>query len=294
VRPSARGGLLYGLSAYTLWGFIPLYFHVLAAVSPWVILCHRIAWSALFLGLVISFRGEWHAIRPILRNRRNALFLSAGSVLIAVNWLIFIYAVGTRQVMEASLGYFINPLLSVALGMIFLRERLRAWQWVAVSIAAAAVANLAFRGSGFPWIAVSLAASFGFYGLVRKTLDINSLHGLLVETVLLVPAALATLAFVPAPAIPAATLGILSLSGIITAVPLLMFGAAVRRLKLSTMGFLQYVGPSLQLLVAVLLFREPLDRVKLASFALCWLGIAVYTADSILTRHPQPVADEPE
>ena len=294
TRPGARAGLLYGLGAYTLWGFIPLYFHVLGAVAPWIILCHRIAWSALFLGLVISVRGEWHAICPILCSRRNALFLSAGSALIAINWLIFIYAVNTRRVTEASLGYFINPLLSVALGMIFLRERLRAWQWVAVAIAGAAVTNLAFRGGGFPWIAVSLAASFGFYGLVRKILDINSLHGLLVETALLVPAALATLTFVPTPAVPAATLGILSLSGIVTAVPLLMFGAALRRLKLSTIGFLQYIGPSLQLLVAVILFHEPLDSVKLASFALCWLGIAVYTADSILTRHPQAVADEPE
>ena len=292
--PGARAGLLYGIGAYSLWGFIPLYFHVLAAVPPWIILCHRITWSALFLGLVISVRGEWRAIRPILGSRRNALFLSVGSALIATNWLIFIYAVSTRRVTEASLGYFINPLLSVALGMIFLRERLRAWQWVALAIAGAAVANLAFRGGGFPWIAVSLAASFGFYGLVRKTLDINSLHGLLVETALLVPAALAALAFIPTPAIPAATLGILSLSGIITAVPLLMFGAALRRLKLSTIGFLQYIGPSLQLLVAVVLFHEPLGRVKLASFALCWLGIAVYTADSILTRRPQPVADEPE
>ena len=290
----SRAGLLYGIGAYSAWGVFPLYFHALAAVSPWVVLCHRIAWSALFLALVVSVRGEWRAVRPILRSRRNVALLSAGSLLIALNWLIFIYAVGSRQVVETSLGYFINPLLSVALGMIFLRERLRGWQWVAVVIVGVAVANLAVRGAGFPWIAVSLACSFGFYGLVRKTVDINSLHGLLVETTLLVPAALAALAFVPARSIPAPTLGLLSLVGIITAVPLLMFGAALRRLKLSTIGFLQYIGPTGQLLVALVVFHEPLDRVKLASFALCWLGIAVYTADSILTRHPQPVADEPE
>ena len=149
------------------------------------------------------------------------------------------------------------------------------------------MANLAVRGSGFPWIAVSLACSFGFYGLVRKKVDVNSLHGLLVETTILFPVALAVLAKVPPHTIPHATLGILSLSGIITAVPLLMFGAALRRLQLSTIGFLQYIGPTLQLLVAIAVFHEPLDRVKLASFALCWLGIAVYTADSVLTRHPQ-------
>lgn len=289
-----RAGLFYGLGAYSMWGVFPLYFHALSEVSPGIILCHRIAWSVLFLGLVVSVRGEWDAIRPILRNRRNILLLSAGSVLIALNWLIFIYAVVSHQVVETSLGYFINPLLSVALGVIFLRERLRAWQWVAVLIAGVAVANLALRGTGFPWIAVSLAFTFGFYGLVRKTVDINSLHGLLVETALLFPVALAVLAFVPAPATPAVTLGILSLSGILTAVPLLMFGVALRRLKLSTIGFLQYIGPTGQLLVALVVFHEPMDRVKLTSFAVCWLGIAVYTADSLLRHQTQSVADEPE
>ena len=195
---------------------------------------------------------------------------------------------------ETSLGYFINPLLSIVLGLVFLRERLRGWQWLAVLIAALAVANLALRGTGFPWIAVSLACTFGFYGLVRKKVDINSLHGLLVETTILFPIALAQLAVVPIHAIPPATLGILSMSGILTAVPLLMFGAALRRLQLSTIGFLQYIGPTLQLLIAVAVFHEPLDHTKLTSFALCWLGIAIYTADSIFTRRPQVVADEPE
>ena len=178
--------------------------------------------------------------------------------------------------------------------MIFLGERLRTWQWLAVFIAGAAVANLALHGKTFPWVAVSLACSFGFYGLVRKKLDVNSLHGLLVETAILLPLALAVLAAVPTAPMPRHTLDILSLSGFITAVPLLMFGAALRRLRLSTVGFLQYIGPTLQFLVAVMVFHEPLDRSKLGSFALCWLGIAVYTTDSLLARHPQPVADEPE
>ena len=178
--------------------------------------------------------------------------------------------------------------------MIFLRERLRRWQWLAVLIACAAVVNLTLHGAALPWLAVSLAGTFGFYGLVRKTVDINSLHGLLVETAILFPLSVAVLAWVPASAVPRATLGILSLSGVLTAVPLLMFGAALRRLKLSTIGFLQYIGPTLQFLVAVLVLHEPLDRSKLGSFALCWVGIAVYTADSLLTRHPQEVADEPE
>ena len=290
----SRAGLGYGLAAYGIWGVFPLYFHLFSAISSWIVLCHRIFWSVLFLALVVSLRGEWPAIRPILRCRRTVLFLSAGGVLIALNWLIFIYAVGSNQVVETSLGYFINPLLSIVLGMVFLRERLRGWQWLAVLIAGAAVANLAWRGAGFPWIAVSAAGTFGFYGLVRKMVDVNSLHGLLVETTIVFPVALAQLALVPSHAIPPATLGVLSLSGILTAIPLLMFGAALRRLQLSTIGFLQYLGPTGQLLVAVLVFHEPLNPAKLTSFALCWFAIAIYTADSILTRHPPSVADEPE
>jgi chloramphenicol-sensitive protein RarD len=295
--PTARNsrlGLLCGLGAYIIWGFIPIYFHAVSHVPPFTVLCHRVVWSALFMGLLVSVRGEWGPIWPGLRSRRNLLLLSAGALLIALNWLIFIYAVSTRQLLQASLGYFINPLLSIALGMVFLKERLRGWQWLAVGIAAGAVTNLALRGTGFPWIAMALAGSFGFYGLVRKTVDINSLHGLMIESALLFPAALAVLVFFPTGPFREGTWGLLSLSGIITAVPLLLFGAALRRLPLSTMGFLQYVGPTLQFLVAVCLFREPLDHAKLGSFAICWLAIAVYVADSLLNRRFQPVADEPE
>ena len=291
---SSRPGLLYGLGAYAIWGFIPLYFRALAKVPPLIILCHRVFWCALFLAVLISIRREWNSIWPMFRNRRKLLLLSAGAVLIALNWLIFIYAVVARQVLQASLGYFITPLLSIALGMLFLRERLRGWQWLAVSVAAVGVANLALRGSGLPWIAVSLAGSFSLYGLVRKKVDVNSLHGLLVETVILLPLALVVLAVLPAAKSAPATLGLLSLSGIVTAVPLLLFGVAVRLLKLSTIGFLQYVGPTLQFLVAIFLFREPLDAAKLASFGLCWLGIAVYITESLLTRQPRAVADELE
>jgi chloramphenicol-sensitive protein RarD len=286
--------LVYALNAYAIWGVFPLYFRALAHVPPLVVLCYRIVWSALFMGLVISIRGEWRAIWPMLRRPRTVLLLLAGAILIASNWVIFIYAVGSGQTMQASFGYFINPLLSIVLGMLFLRERLRGWQWWAVGIAGLAVANLALRGSGFPWIAVSLAGTFGFYGLVRKIVDINSLHGLLVESALLFPIAAIALAAMPSLGMSSGTWWLLSLSGVLTAVPLLLFGAALRRLPLSAMGFLQYIGPTLQFLVALCVFREPLDRAKLASFGLCWLGIAVYVADSILHRRPQAVADEPD
>jgi chloramphenicol-sensitive protein RarD len=294
TAPRARAGLFYGAGAYVMWGFIPLYFRALAAVSPIVVLCHRVVWSVLFLVVVVSWRREWSRIGPVLRNRRQLALLGLGAVLIAMNWLIFIYAVASRQLLQASLGYFINPLLSIALGMIFLQERLRRWQWVAVGLALLGVINLAWRGPGLPWIALSLAGSFGFYGLVRKKVDIDSLHGLLVETAILLPASAIVLVRPGAPATSTGTLALLSLSGVITAVPLLLFGAGLRRLPLSTMGFLQYAGPTLQFLVALLVFAEPLDQAKLGSFVLCWSAIAVYVADSILARRPQPVADEPE
>jgi chloramphenicol-sensitive protein RarD len=289
-----RAGLVYGMSAYVIWGFIPLYFHILSNVSPLRILYHRIIWSALFMGFIVSLRSEWRSVLPVLGSRKNVVMLTAGAVLIALNWLIFIYAVGTRQLLQASLGYFINPLLSIALGMVFLRERLRGWQWLAVLLAAGAVLNLGLRAAGFPWLAISLAASFGLYGLVRKTIDINSLHALMIESAILFPVAAIMLTFGPSETLSRSTLGILSLSGVITAVPLLCFGAALRRLQLSTMGFMQYVGPTLQFLVAVCLFKEPLDRSKLISFAFCWAGIGVYIIDSLLNQRRPEVADEPD
>ena len=289
-----RAGLIYALSAYVIWGFIPLYFRALSSVAPLIILYHRIIWSALFIAAVVSARAEWKSVWPVLRSRRNLLLLSAGALLIALNWLIFIYAVATRQLLQASLGYFINPLLSIALGMIFLRERLRGWQWLAVLIAGGAVLNLGVRSGGFPWLAISLAGSFGLYGLVRKAVDVNSLHGLMIESALLFPIAACMLTIEHSAQIPRSTLGILSLSGVITAVPLLCFGAALRRLRLSTMGFLQYVGPTGQFLVAIAIFREPLDRAKLGSFVLCWLAIVVYVVDSVLNQRLQPIADEPD
>ena len=293
--PRSGSGLACGLGAYTLWGVFPIYFHALAHVPPLVILCHRVFWSALFMGLVIALRQEWRPIAQVMSQPRNRWLLSAGAILMALNWLIFIYAVGSGQTLQASLGYFINPLFSIALGMVFLGERLRKWQGLAVVIATGAVVNLAVRGHGFPWIAVSLAVSFGLYGLVRKRADVNSLHGLLVESALLLPVAVLLLLLLPGARLSAATWLLLSLSGVITAVPLLLFGAAVRRLPLSTLGFLQYVGPTLQFLLAVWVFHEPLSRMKLLSFALCWLAIAVYVADSILNRRPAPaIADEPE
>jgi chloramphenicol-sensitive protein RarD len=290
----ARAGLVCGVTAYTMWGFFPIYFRWLAHVSPWTVLCHRVVWSVVLLSLVVTWRREWSQVLPIVRSPRNLALLSVGGVLIAINWLVFIYAVGSGQTLQSSLGYFINPLFSVALGMFFLHERLRPWQWLAVIVAICAVVNLAVRGAGFPWIALSLAGSFGLYGLVRKKVDINSLHALLIETAVLFPVAALVLLVVPTATFSTSTWGLLSILGVLTATPLLFFGAALRRLKLSTIGFLQYIGPTLQFMVAVLLFNEALDTTKLGSFVLCWIAIGIYVADSIWGHRTMGVADRPE
>lgn len=290
----SQAGLVYGVSAYTLWGVFPLYFRALAHVPPLTVLCHRVIWSGVFLWALILVRREWGGLRPVLAGGGNLAMLAVASVLLALNWLIFIYAVATKQVLEASLGYFINPLLSVALGILFLRERLRPWQWVAVSFATLGILNQALRTSTLPWIPLSLALTFGLYGFVRKKADLNSLHSLLIETTVLLPLAAVYLWWAPHAGFSGVTWGFLSASGVITAIPLLLFGAAVVRLRLSTMGFLQYIGPTLQFVVATWLIGEELSRVRLMSFVLCWVGIGVYVADSIVSRKPQPVADEPE
>jgi chloramphenicol-sensitive protein RarD len=282
-----------GFGAYTLWGVFPIYFHLLRDVPPPVVLCHRILWSCLFLAIVLTSRREWRDLFPFLKDRKLVGLLSIGATLIAMNWLIFIYAVGSGQVLQASLGYFINPVFSVALGLIFLREKLRRMQWVALWVAVFAVLVLAVRGSGFPWIALSLALSFGFYGLVRKRVHISSLQALMVESSILAPLAAGYVILRPG-AWGGPAFGWLSMSGVLTATPLLLFGAAVRRLKLSTLGFLQYIGPTLQFLLAALVFNEPLDKNRLVSFALCWTAVAIFVIDSWLARSAAPDIEEPD
>ena len=290
-KSGSRRGIFFGIGAHAIWGLVPLYFHAMADVPPWIVLCHRVVWSLGFVALLISARKEWPSIGRVLLDGRKVGLLSASACLIAINWLLFIYAISSKQALQASLGYFINPLFSVALGRIFLGEKLKKWQAVAVGIALTAVLNLAFRGAGFPWLAVSLALSFGLYGLTRKRVDIDSLHGLMIESIILFPVACAALALFANWQSSQAHLGLLSLAGIITATPLLMFGAAVRQLKLSTMGFLQYLGPTLQFSVAVLVFHEPLSRAKLFSFALCWVAVGIYALDAILPfRNAAPAA----
>ncbi len=285
-HPEARTGLLYGLIAYLVWGFFPIYFKAIASVPPLQVVSHRIAWSVFFLALLIGRRRSWSDIREALVERSSLLILVATAILIATNWLVFIIAVEHGQVLQSSLGYFITPFVSVLLGFLFLKERLRRLQVVALLLAAAGVLILTIRLGSFPWTALTLALTFGSYGLLRKVVRADSLTGLTVETILLAPFACGYLIFCAWRGDGAfLTAGIqtsllLASAGVVTAVPLLLFSAAARRLRLSTIGFLQYITPTLHFLLAVLLYNEAFSPAHLASFLLIWAGLAAYSWDA--------------
>ena len=283
---AARAGVIAGLSAYLLWGFIPLFFKLVAHVPPIVVLSHRILWSALFVAAILTLTGQWPDVLAAVRRRATLLALAASTAMIAVNWFVFLWAVTNNQVVQAGLGYFINPLVSVLLGMVFLRERLRPAQAAALLLAAAGVmVQVVARGS-FPWVALSLAWSFGVYALLRKTAPVGPLVGLFVETALLIPfAAWFAIGFTfegaggSDPVTPG-TYALLAASGVITAVPLILFATAARRLTMATLGFMQFLSPSCQLLLAVFAFREPFTKWHLLSFGLIWLALALYCLEA--------------
>jgi len=292
ARIPGNRGLVLAIGAYGIWGVLPLYFHVLAHVPALQILAHRVVWSVLFLGVLVFALGRagdiWRAARG-----RTLLLLCASAALIAINWFVYIWSVETDHVLEASLGYFINPLVNVALGMLVLGERLRRWQGVAIAVAGAGVLAMAVSGGGAILISLSLAFSFGFYGLVRKVVAIDSLGGLTVETLLLVPLAAVWLFYTTGQGtsgfgVSAGQNALLLAAGVITATPLLMFAAAARLLPLSMMGLLQYIAPTIQFLVALML-GEPLRPVHMIAFPLIWAGCALYAWDSIrAARAPVP------
>lgn len=287
-------GLASGVSAYLIWGFFPLLFALVAAAGPLEILAHRVVWSLAAVSLALALlRRPWGWLRTVFRGPRFVRLVAA-TVLVAVNWLTFIWAVNSGHVVEASLGYFINPLVSVALGALFLRERLRPLQAAAVAIACAGVGWRVWQLDSLPWIALFLAGTFGLYGLLRKRAPVEAASGLFIETLLVAPLALAWLVWVGQQGglsfgSGARTDWLLPLTGVITAVPLMLFAVGARRLPLATVGFLQYLAPSLNFLVAVLVFREPLDATQLVGFALIWCALAVYSFDLLrAARRPAP------
>jgi chloramphenicol-sensitive protein RarD len=283
---TARAGVLYGIGAYGLWGIFPLYFKALKHVPPLEILCHRILWSLVLLMGLVWLRGSWSAGQQALRSRRTLLTLGATTLLIAGNWLVYIWAVTNDLVLQASLGYYINPLVNVLLGFVFLHERLRRWQTAAVVLAAVGVGYLTLAGRQFPGLAPFLAITFGAYGLLRKTVRVDALVGLTVETALLAPAALIFLGYQMAHGHAVFLRDslrvdvLLLLAGIVTATPLLWFTEAARRLRLATLGFLQYLSPTGQFLLAVLAFGEPFTLAHGVTFACIWAALLLYSIET--------------
>lgn len=285
-----RSGLAAGLAAYVLWGFLPLLFKWLAGVPSPTIVADRTLWSLVLVGAILLVAGRTGEIRAALADRATVRSMLISAVLLAGNWLIYVYAVETGQLLEASFGYFANPLVNVAIGMVLLGEKQNRWQMVAIAIAVIAIAIQAIGLAGIPFIALGLAFSFAAYGYFRKTAKVASATGLFVETLLIAPAALGYLLFTfvrdggIGPHADPATLGLLALTGPATAVPLLLFAFAVQRLRLTTIGMLQYVAPTIAFLLAITVFAEYLNPLRLVSFALIWLSLAVYTADSLIRR----------
>lgn len=295
-------GFLYGLGAYLLWGLFPLYWKQLQTVPAAEILAHRMTWSLVFLVALLAFRTNWAWIRPALRDRRTVTTYLTAALLLAVNWGTYIWAVNSGFIVETSLGYFINPLVNVLLGYLFLGERLRRWQLAAIVLAAGGVVYLTFGYGRLPYIALVLAFSFGLYGLLKKRGTLNAIESLSFETALLFPLALAYLVVLQVRgdaafgAVNVVTTLLLAGAGVATAVPLLLFAAGARRIPLATMGILQYTAPTIQFLIGVFVYNEAFTQAKLAGFALIWGALVIYSAESIAqfrTRRRAALATEP-
>lgn len=285
----ARRGYLYGLAAYVWWGFMPLYIKLLQPAGAVEILAHRVVWSVLFVAGVLTVVRGWAFLPDLLRRTRALAGIALAAGLVAINWGVYIYGVNSERVVETALGYFINPLVVVLFGVTVLRERLRAVQWVALAIGAAAVAVLTIDYGRLPYIALALALSFGGYGLVKKWLGLPAAGGFFIESSALALPAIGYLGWLGWRSdlafgqVSAGHTTLLALAGAVTAIPLLCFAEAANRIPLTGLGMLQYVAPVLQFALGVLLFHEPMPPARLAGFALVWLALIVFTVDAV--RH---------
>jgi len=282
-------GVLLGIATYAFWGTVaPIYFKLVDRADPPEILAHRILWSVVMLVAVITVLRKWPPLVAAASDMRIVRILACSAVAVAINWYTYIWAVAHDRLIEASLGYFINPLVSVLLGFAFLRERLRMVEWFSIALATASVVWLTIAAGVIPWISLTVAFSFGLYGLLRKVAGVPALHGLTIETAVLLPVAGGYLIYRQV----AGTIVfghfshgfdlLLMASGPVTAIPLLWFAAAVRRLRLATIGLLQYISPTLQFLVAVFLFHEPFDRTRMLAFVLIWIAVAIYSVSNVM------------
>ncbi|MBI1891231.1 MAG: EamA family transporter RarD [Burkholderiales bacterium] len=280
-------GIIYACAAYAIWGLFPMYFKAMQEVPAEQILMHRVVWSLIFLLVVLAWRRQWSWIGTVVRQPRVLAGFTLSGILLAANWFTYIWAVNHGRVVDASLGYFITPLLNVVLGFLLLRERLRPMQWAAVGLAAIGVCWLTWHSGNLPWIGLTLAVTFGTYGLLRKTAVLGALEGLSLETLVLFPVAFIYLAWLAMQntnaflVAPANTQWLLASTGPITATPLLLFAAGARRIPLSLLGILQYIGPTLQFLLGVWLYHEPFGGARLVGFVLIWAALAVYSLESL-------------
>ena len=287
TKNPSSAGLVSGISAYLVWGFFPIYFKALESVPPLQVVCHRIVWSALLLAVLITLRRGWGEVVAAISARGTVLLLVATALLIATNWLVFIIAVGHAEVLQSSLGYFMTPFVSVMLGVALLKERLRRLQVTALVLALIGVGLITAQQSGPPWTALTLAITFGTYGLLRKVAGVEALAGLAIETFILAPAAAGYLAYVELHGVGSfghsgrAIDALLICAGVVTSLPLLLFAAAARRLRLATIGFLQYLTPTLHFLIAVALYHEPFTAANLLSFGFIWLGLGLYSLHAL-------------
>jgi chloramphenicol-sensitive protein RarD len=292
-------GIWNGLAAYIMWGFFPIYWKLLHDVPALQVIGHRIGWSFILLIVVILLTKQWKDFRSAALVPKVIGIYAIAGILLSVNWLIYVWGVNSGFIVETSLGYFINPLISVLLGVIFLRERLRTMQWIPVGLAAVGVIYLTVTYGRLPWIALSLAFSFGTYGLVKKLAPLGSLYGLTLETALVFPIALIYLVFVQSTGTGAflhqgALTDILLIgTGVVTSIPLLMFASAARQIPLTMIGVLQYVAPTLQFLIGVFLYHEPFDQSRLIGFSLVWLALIIFWVENYLANRV-PVQPIPE
>jgi chloramphenicol-sensitive protein RarD len=290
-------GLAYAALAYAMWGLFPIYFQQLRSVGALEIVLHRSVWSLAFLIVVLLAMRRFGALTASLRQPRQVVLFSASALLLSANWLLYVWAVNNGRVIDSSLGYFINPLVNVLLGVLVLHERLRAGQWLAIGFAAAGVLWLTVLAGALPWIGLAIAASFGLYGLMRKTAALGALEGLALETLMMALVAVPLLAWWTWQGRSAfatgdtEVIGWLLLAGPLTAVPLLLFAAGARRIPLATLGLLQYIAPTLQLALGIWWFNEPFDTRRLIGFALIWAALAIYSVEGLMRqRAPAPPA----
>ncbi|MBO8155740.1 MAG: EamA family transporter RarD [Bacillaceae bacterium] len=279
-------GVLYAAGAYILWGFLPLYWKMAEHVPAWEILAHRIVWSFLFMMVVVFAWRKWRAFlqecRSILTDSRKLIGITLASIIISINWVTYIWAVNNAHVVEASLGYYINPLVSILLGMLVLKEKLSYWQFIAFILAGIGVLNMTMHFGSIPWVAILLALSFALYGLLKKTVQLGAMFGLTIETLIITPVAFLYLAQTHLSGGGAFSFQsfdglILAGSGVMTAVPLLLFASGAKRIPLSMVGFLQYFAPTIMLFIGVIMFNEPFTNVHLVTFSLIWSALVIYS-----------------